>query len=50
VTAPDPAALDQAVIDAMRALAVLLQADPVDQDAVAQARADLVAARAARGY
>lgn len=47
---PPPAELDQAVIDAMRALAVARQADPQDPAAVEQARADLLAAREARGY
>jgi len=48
--APTPAELDQAVLDAMRALAVARQADPQDPAAVTQARADLIAARQARGY
>jgi hypothetical protein len=50
MTAPTPAELDQAVIDAMRALAVARQADPQDPATVEQARQDLIAARAARGY
>lgn len=50
MTAPTPAELDQAVADAMRALAVARQADPPDAAAVEQARSDLLAARAARGY
>lgn len=50
---PDPAVLaklDQAVIDAMRALAITRQSDPQDPAAVDQARQDLLAARTARGY
>ena len=47
---PDPAALDQAVIDAFVALAAARRADPQDPAAVEQARQDLIAARAARGY
>ena len=50
MTTPTPAELDQAVIDAMRALAVARQADPQDPAAVEQARQDLIAARTARGY
>lgn len=50
MTAPTPAQLDQAVIDAMRALAIARQADPQDPAAVEQARQDLIAARTARGY
>lgn len=50
MTAPTPAQLDQAVIDAMRALAVARQADPQDPAVVEQARQDLIAARVARGY
>lgn len=50
MTQPTPAELDQAVIDAMRALAIARQADPQDPAAVEQARQTLVAARAARGY
>jgi len=50
VTAPTPAELDQAVIDAMRALAVARQADPQDPAAVESARQALIAARTARGY
>lgn len=50
MTSPTPAQLDQAVIDAMRALAVARQADPQDPAAVEQARQNLLSARAARGY
>ncbi|MGZ4621447.1 MAG: hypothetical protein ACXVGF_04840 [Blastococcus sp.] len=50
MTQPTPAQLDQAVIDAMRALAVSRQSDPADPAAVEQARQDLIAAREARGY
>jgi hypothetical protein len=42
--------LDQAVLDAMRALAVARQADPQDPAVVEQARQDLLTSRAARGY
>lgn len=48
--APTPAELDQAVLAAFIALAVARQADPQDPEAVEQARQDLLAARAARGY
>lgn len=48
--APDPATLDQAVINAMRQLALDLQADPVDQAAVTADRQALIDARTARGY
>ena len=47
---PTPAELDQAVLDAMRALALARQADPQDPAIVQQARYDLIAAREARGY
>lgn len=47
---PTPAQLDQAVLDAMRALAVARQADPPDPAAVETARQQLVTARTARGY
>ena len=50
MTTPTPADLDQAVIDAMRALAVARQADPQDPAVVEQARQALIAAREARGY
>lgn len=50
MTAPDPAALDQVVIDAMRDLAVARQADPPDPGAVDAARQALITAREARGY
>lgn len=50
MTAPTPAELDQAVLDAMRALAMARQADPQDPATVAQVRQDLIAARQARGY
>lgn len=50
MTAPTPADLDKAVIDAMAALAVARQADPQDPDAVKAARQALIDARAARGY
>lgn len=50
MTTPTPAELDQAVIDAMRALAVVRQADPQDPAAVEQARQNLITARDARGY
>lgn len=50
MTAPTPAELDQAVIDAMRALAVARQADPPDPAATETARQQLIAARTARGY
>lgn len=50
MASPTPAQLDQAVIDGMRALAAARRADPQDPAAVEQARADLVAARQARGY
>jgi hypothetical protein len=50
MTAPTPAQLDAAVLDAMRALAVARQAEPHDEAAITAARESLVAARAARGY
>ena len=50
MTQPTPAELDQAVIDAMRALAVARQADPQDPAAVEAARQALLDARIARGY
>lgn len=50
MTSPTPAQLDQAVIDAMRALAELRRADPQDPVAIEQGRQNLLAARAARGY
>lgn len=50
MTAPTPAELDQAVLDAMRALTVARQASPPNPDAITQARDVLLAARAARGY
>lgn len=50
MTTPTPANLDQAVIDAMRALAVARQADPQDPALIDQCRQTLIDARAARGY
>lgn len=50
MTAPTPAELDQAVIDAMRALAVARQSNPQDPAAVERARQELIDARTARGY
>lgn len=50
MTAPTPAELDQAVIDAGRALLTALTADPLDQQAVDDATTALEAARDARGY
>ena len=47
---PTPADLDQAGLDAMRALALARQADPQDPAIVQQARVNLLAAREARGY
>lgn len=47
MTAPTPADLDAAVLDAMRALAVARQSDP---QAVEECRQALLDARAARGY
>lgn len=50
MTAPTPADLDLAVLDAMRALAVARQSDPQDPAVVAEARQALLTARQARGY
>lgn len=50
MTAPTPAQLDQAVINAMRQLAVDLQANPVDPAIVDADRQTLLDARNARGY
>jgi hypothetical protein len=50
MTAPTPAQLDQAVLDAMAALAVARMADPQDPATVEAARQQLIAARVARGY
>ena len=50
MTTPTPVELDQAALSAYRALAVARQADPPNPEAVEQARADLLAARKARGY
>ena len=50
MTAPTPADLDKAVIDAGVALLDALTADPLDQQAVDDATAALEAARTARGY
>lgn len=50
MTVPTPVDLDQAVIDAMRALAVARQADPPDPVGVDAARLALLTAREARGY
>lgn len=47
---PTDAELDQAVIDAGRALVDALAADPLDPQAVAAATQALHDARAARGY
>ena len=47
---PTPSELDQAVIDAMRALAVARRSDPQDPEAVEVARLQLLSAREARGY
>lgn len=52
-TPTDPAqaaALDQAVIDAMRQLALAWQADPPDSTGIKVARLALEVAREARGY
>ena len=50
MTAPTPAELDQAVIDAGKALAVARRADPPDPAVIEAARQSLIDARAARGY
>jgi hypothetical protein len=50
VTAPTPTELDQAVIDAWKALAVAHRTAPPDPAAIETARQNLLAARAARGY
>lgn len=50
MTTPTPVELDQAVLAAMRALALARQVDPPDPAAVETARANLITARAARGF
>jgi hypothetical protein len=48
VTAPTPAELDQQLIDASRQLAALEQATPRDAEAIAAAKANVLAVRTQR--